>query len=86
MWEVEWAEKDPGSEDSPALGGKGLPTKRCTEPAGSNPQAVHRDQPTSLLTSPDSELRHFRKGRPTRSVKFPHQGARHSGLGASLRS
>ena len=86
MWEVEWAEKDPGSKYSPALSGKGLPTKGCTESAGSNPQAVHRDQPTSLLTSPDSELRHFREGRPMRSLKFPHQGARHSGLGASLRS
>uniref|UniRef100_A0A8C2RB94 Protein TBATA n=1 Tax=Capra hircus TaxID=9925 RepID=A0A8C2RB94_CAPHI len=80
MWEVEWAEKDPGSEDSPALGGKGLPTKQCTEPAGSNPQAVHRDQPTSLLTSPDSELGRFREGRPARSLIFPHQGPRHSEL------
>ena len=86
MWGVEWAEEAPGSEDSPALSGKGLPIKWCTEPAGYSPEAIHRDQPTTLLTSPDSELRRFREGRPVRSLKFPHQGPRQSGLGASLTS
>ncbi|XP_020733121.2 protein TBATA isoform X1 [Odocoileus virginianus] len=80
MWGVEWAEEAPGSKDSPALGRKGLPIKWCTELAGYSPEAVHRDQSTSLLTSPDSELGRFRERRPVRSLKFPHQGPRQSGL------
>lgn len=86
MLEAEKAEKAAGSEEHRALGGKEPPAEQGTEPADSDPQAAHRDHPTSLLTSPISELGNFREGRPMGSLKSPHQGPKHLGLGASLRS
>lgn len=80
------AKEASGNEEHVALGGKEAPAEPHAEPAGPNPQTAHGDHPTSLITSPDSEVGNFREGRPMGSVKSPHQGPGRSGLGASLRS
>lgn len=66
--------------------GKELRTVQFAEPAGPEPQAAHQEQPASLLASPDSEFGNFRVGRLVGTLKLPHQGLRHLGFGASLRS
>ena len=62
-------------------GGKEPQAEQLAEPAG-----PHWDHPVSLLTSPDSEFGKFRVGKFVGSLKSPHQGLGHLGLGASLRS
>lgn len=49
-----------------------LPTPALRLPTGTIPLLC--------LMSPDSELGNFRVGRPTGSLKSPHQGLGHSGL------
>lgn len=81
------AAKVAAAEDGAASkAGKELRTVQFAEPAGPSPRVAHWEQPASLLASPDSEFGNFRVGRLVGTLKSPHQGLGHLGLGASLRS